>query len=260
MPFIVLNEGAATVIPTSGLGVPLVSTGETLLSMDTELDASMGVRADITPVRRRSWINQAYVDVASSLEISDLAGSFGFSLVAGQALYKLPIEVGATRGKYGVSVIDTATYGTLGGRALLKTDLEAYRVHGDLTEEPREYFRQRSLLVVWPTPLNIRALAIDFWIVPQYLVNDTDSPILSLEWHEAILLKARAKAFARVQNFDKAQQAENDFVSFVRRRVGRDEKEDSGRLITSSVPRRRSQLWRRWGWPSTDSPRELDGL
>lgn len=259
MPYIVLDDSAATAIPATSLGAPLTNSGETLLSMDTELDAMMGIRADITPTRRRLWINAAYIDFCSSIELEDLAGGLGFNLVVNQPIYKLPPEVGAIRGKFGVSAIDTATYGQVGGRPLEKKDLDYYRQHGDLVDEPKEFFKQRQLLVIWPTPANVRAMSVDFWITPQKLVNDTDSPFIPVEWHEAILLLARHKGFARVQNYDKAQQAENDFISFVRRRIARDEREDSGRLITSSVPRQRVQIWRRY--PSgLNNPRLLDAL
>lgn len=259
MPYTVISDATATAIAASTLGNPLTSSGETLKTLDDELDAMMGIRADVTPTRRRAWINAAYIDFCSSIEIEDLAGGIGFSLVVNQPLYKLPPEVGAIRGKFGVSVIDPATYGQAGGRPLEKKDLDYYRQHGDLTDEPKEFFKQRQILVIWPTPLNIRSMSIDFWITPLKLANDTDSPIIPVEWHEAILLLARQKGFARVQNYDKAQQSENDFVNFVRRRIARDEREDSGRLITSSVPRQRIQIWRRY--PSgLNNPRLLDAL
>lgn len=254
MPYTVLSESAAAVIPSAGVGDPLTSAGETLLSLRTELLLLLGSRNDVSPERAGLWINFSYIDLASSLDLDDLKGSLGFDLVAGQELYLLPDEVMATRD---AAVIDTVTYGELGGRPLTKTDLSAYRLHSVLSDEPREYFRERNLLVLWPTPKNIRTVALDFWIRPARLVDDTDSPILPYEWHEAILLNARKKGFAALLEFDKALAAENDFISLVRRKTDRDEREDKGRVVLSSVPRRRGQLTRSRSLDA-EAPRNLD--
>lgn len=241
MPYKVLSETGATVIPATTLGNPLVSVGETLQSLRTELDRMLTGRDDVDTTRLNLWINWAYVDLASSLDIDDLKGSMGFNTVVGADLYKLPYEVMATRM---AAVVDTVTYGSLGGIPLRKTDLNAWRMRSDQSDEPREYFRERNLLVLWPTPKAVRSIGLDFWIRPVKMVNDTDSPILPLEWHEAILLNARKKAFSALQEFEKAMVAENDFINLVRRKEDRDEREDDGRIVTSSVPRRKIDLLR----------------
>lgn len=258
MPYNVLTETGATVIAASTLGAPLNNIGETLLTFRNELIAMVGNRTDVTPDRVDRWTNYGYVDLASSLDLDDLKGSLGFNLVVDSYRYLLPAEVMATRGKNALSVIDTVTYSDLGGLPLRKVDLDAYRMRSELKEEPKEFFRERNLLVVWPTPKAIRAMALDFWIRPTKMTLDNHSPILPYEWHEAILLNARKKAFTALLEFDKALAAENDLVSLVRRKQDRDELEDSGRIVLSSVPRHRGQLQRRRSSEIHDSPRNLD--
>jgi hypothetical protein len=152
-------------------------------------------------------------------------------------------------------VIDTVTYGDLGGKLLKKIDLNLYRMRSELAEEPREYFRERNLLVLWPTPKNVRTIVLDYWIKPTDLVLDTDSPMIPVEWHESILAGARKKGYSAVQDFEKAEVAQNDYVDGVRVKEDRDEREDDGRVILSSVPRRRGQLSR---YPSRSNNPDID--
>lgn len=243
MPYIVIDPTAAQVIPASALGNPKASIGETVTTLEAKLQTQLGgVRADITPAMQLGWINFAYRDLCSSIETDELKGSLTFDLVASQPLYLLPIQVRAIRA---LSVIDTVNYGDLGGRELEKIDLGIYRRRPDLTDEPRAYFRDNSVLVIWPTPIAVRTLSLDFWIRPNDLVGANDSPILNPEWHEAILLNARKKAFVDLEEFDKAAAAENDFVQAVRRRISSDEQEDENRIVGSSVPHRKRGLFRK---------------
>lgn len=242
MPYTPIVAATATVVPPSGSAAPLVNEGETLSTLTDELQAMLGGRADVTPERMAVWINFGYIDLAASLELDELKASMSFNLVAAQPFYKLSSEVMATRS---AAVVDAVTYGDLGGRPLKKTDLPTYRRNSDLTDEPREYFRERNILVIWPTPRAVRTLGLDFWIRPDKLVNEDDSPLLGWEWHEAILLNARKKAFAALLEFDKAMAAENDFINLVRRKSDRAETEDSDKTVGSSVPRSNRQLIRR---------------
>jgi hypothetical protein len=90
MPYAALKESIATLITSGNLGAPLTSTGETLASLEAELMLQLGSRTDVTPARLKLWINFAYRELCSSLEIDELKGSMSFSLVAGQPLYLLP--------------------------------------------------------------------------------------------------------------------------------------------------------------------------
>lgn len=241
MPYIVLDRTTAEAAPATSIGAPYTSVGETLLSLRTELKKMLGNRADIDNARLNLWVNFGYVDVAASLKIDELRGSIGFPTVPGQPLYLLPNAVAAI---YGAAVADSVNYPEFGGRALDKIDLAGYRSLKVITDEPERFFRLGDLLVLWPTPVAARDLALDFWIRPQPLVVDTDSPILGYEWHESILLNARKKAFSALQEFDKALAAQNDMVASVRTKQDNKAREDENRIVLSSVPRNKMMMQR----------------
>lgn len=241
MPFITLVEADASLITPSNLGNPLTSVGQTLADLRAELFLQLGARADVTPERMNLWLNFSYRELATNLEIDALKGSLTFDLEVGQSLYLLPAEVRATRN---ISVVDTVTYGDRGGIILEKSDLAEYRKRGNLSAEPKSYFRERNILVFWPTPKNIRTVSLDIWISPANLVLDTDSSILGLDFDETILKNARQKGYSALQDFEKSTVAQNDFVENIRQKEDREEREDDSRVILSSVPRRKSQLRR----------------
>lgn len=242
MPYLAIDPNTAVVVPAGTLGEPLTDTGLTLAEMRGQLNLMLGARPDITNPTLDYWINAAYVDIASSLEIDELKGMLSFDLVSGNPFYRLPSVVRAIRM---VSVVDTVSYGDLGGRKLTLSDLNAYRRASARSAEPAEYFREKDVLVLYPTPLNARTLVIDVWVRPADLTLDTDSPILPREWHEVILKNARSKAHSDLREFEQAAVAENDFVNLVRRKDSPDSLEESDKIIGSTVPRSRRQIFRR---------------
>jgi hypothetical protein len=97
MPYLALNPADAVAAPATTLGEPLTSDGETLATMRGRLNLMLGGRPDAIPLLT-GWINSAYVDVATSLEIEELKGNLQLNLVvAGKALYLLPKVVRAIR-------------------------------------------------------------------------------------------------------------------------------------------------------------------
>jgi hypothetical protein len=242
MPYIALNPADGVAAPVTTLGAPLVGVSMTLAEMRGHLNLMLGGRPDITNTQLDYWINAAYIDIASSLEIDELKGSLNLNLVVAKALYLLPKVVRAIRQ---VAVVDSVTYGDLGGRKLEKSDLAKYRRSSNRSDEPSEYFREKDLLVLYPTPTQVRQITLDIWIRPAQLVLDEDSPILPFEWHEVILKNARSKAHSDLREFQRAQVSENEFVNLVRRKDSTDELEEDDKIIGSSVPRERRHLYRR---------------
>jgi hypothetical protein len=244
VPFIALDPTTAAEAPTTSIGAPKTSTGKTLASMRTELQLMLGGRGDFTPDRLNNWINDAYIDVATSLKIDELKGSLAFETVVDQSLYLLPSVVSSTQA---MAVADSTNWN--GGAPVLKTDRDTYRGLPDKSCRPEFYFRDNDLLVLYPTPDKAYVVSLDFRIRPARLVEDTDSPILGEEWHRPILLRARQMAFDDLLEFDKALPAENSALNSVRRRTDREADEDERRVIKSSVPGRGC----RWTPRSRDS-------
>ena len=235
MPFNVLNGDVAEPEPATTLGAPRVSWGLTLSAMQDELDAMLGRRADVQEERFTRWINLSYTDLCTSLDIDELKGSLGLEMVDGQPAYKLPYVVDTIMG---AAIVLPDSESPNGGYPLDKSDLASYRSLAGRYGDPQLFFRMSEIVVVYPTPDDARTVALDVRLRPLWLVEPTDSPILGLEWHEAILLGARARAFSALMEYDKAASATNEFVSYVRRRTDREAKEDEGRIIGSSVPKR----------------------
>lgn len=242
MPFRSLDRSLAAAAPALTAGAPR-TVGLTLAMLRDELFLAIGSRADVPPSRLNLWVNLAYADVTSSVELDELQSSFTLSTVIDQHLYLLPSAVGITKG---AALYNPTRYSILGGRLLDKSDLNEYRMSEEATGEPRSYFRSADLLVLYPAPDAVYEIAIDFLIRPDLLVDDEDAPILPYELQEGILLAARYKAFTQLLEFDKSAPALNDYIAFMRRKLDKTAAEDSGKIVGSLVPRRgRELIWRR---------------
>lgn len=259
MPYNSLDPAGAAAAPVITVGNPLAAVGETLLSLKTELLLRLGSRSDIGAGRPEMWINFAYFDIVTSLEIDDMKGSYSFNTVAGTYLYKLPDAVFYTDA---VSSTDETTYPDAGGLQYELIDLDRYRrlpattVGTQInTAQPLSYFRYAKMLVLYPTPSLVSPVAVDFLIRPGKLVADGDSPILAYEWHEAILLLARAKAHSALLEYDLAEIAHNEYINFVRRKLDKGAQEQKGTNAQVTPVRSRRQLNRSRG---IATPRNTD--
>ncbi len=235
MPQTALNPAAATVIAGGTVGAPMQNYGKTLMKLREELFLGLGGRSDASS-RLDAWINDAYVDLVTSLQLDELRSSIVFSTVAGQGLYLMPTVVDT------LISVNAPTAGDMQGYPLTKIDLASFRDLETAGGAPRTFFRYGQLLVLWPNPASVWTLNIDFRMRPQPLVADEDSPIVGLEWHRAILLGAKAMAHYDLLENDLAALAENKYLIYVRRRRDRQADEDENRVLGSSVPRRLSEL------------------
>lgn len=249
MPYISLDPATAAVAPAINAGQPLTGAGMTLADFRAEVIPALGIRTDIPVDRIDRWINQGYFDLASSLDIETLYSSYSFNTVAGQPMYSLPGSVASTRA---VSVVDSASYPTFGGRPLEKMDLNEYRTAKEKVDKPRGYFRNGIILVIYPTPSDAYAVAVDFRIRPLKLTAVTDSPILPEEWHEAIIISALEKGYRRLMEFDKALTMQNELTNLIRRKRDERAEEETGRVVMSSVPGRHRETLRGY------TPRSLE--
>lgn len=239
MPYIVLDSGAAAAPPALTIGAPKTSVGETLASMTADLKLQLK-RPELDDARIATWINRAYIDLWSSLDLDDSYASYAFNLVPGQPLYRLPPQAATT---LGAALVDDGNPN--GGWPIDKTDLRTYRMLPVEDGEPYSYFRMGDILVLYPTPEKVQTVVVDFRMIPMDLVAATDSPILSREWHESIVLNARKKGFSALLEFDKVMPAQNEYIQSVRVRKDDDATEQEGRIIRSSRPRSGRDLGRK---------------
>lgn len=239
MPFTVLDPSLAEAAPSTTLGAPLTGEGMSLLALRGELDAMLGGRADILTSRYDLWINMAYWDLCTSLDIDELKGSLSFDLVIDQPLYLLPQAVDTI---LGVSIVLPESENINEGYPLDKIDLSSFRSLVAEDGDPTMFFRLVRMLVFYPTPDAERTVALDVRIRPLDLEDESDCPIVPSEWHEGILLGAAARGHRALREFTDAAAVQNEYVSFLRRRTNREAAEDENRVIGTSVPRDIRQL------------------
>lgn len=237
MPYVALDRLEAEAAVSTNVGAPVPSNGMTLLDFDQELNARLLGRTDVSATRRRLFINQAYTDVCTSLKLPELQASIEIPLVANQFMYLLPPSVYSI---VSAAAIDSDEDPNYGGRPLDMSDLGVFRSRPLMDDRPREYFHYTGMLVVWPTPAETGTMVIDFRIRPTWMTNDAHCPLLYVEWHEGILLKARHKALNALQEWDAAMLANNDFVQFMRARQDVLAVENENMTMRSSVPRSNS--------------------
>ena len=240
MPYNVISAANAEVITISGFGAPLSDEGMTLAELDAELNLALINRPDVNSTRRRLWLNLSYVDMVTSLEVDDLDENFQVDLVVGQPLYLLPSGVFSIKH---ASFMDAAD--ERGGYPLEKADLKSYRARPVCDDDPIEFFRYKSILVVWPTPNRVMPLSVDVRIRPEFMTADNHSPILGVEWHESLLLNARKKMFQMLQEHEASLIANDQYVSTVRDKQDQKQLDDDGKESRSSVPRSSEMLRRR---------------
>lgn len=212
MPYLNLDDGAATPIAAT-LGFPTYGGEETLKTLREELSQLLGDRPDIDPDRLDKWINFAYRDIASLLDLPELDVRFGFDTVAGQSLYTLPTTVKYIRK---ASISDTATYPTQQGRTLDYISIDTYRRLPEVLGDVAMYGVDNKLLFLYPAPSAVRSIAIEAAIIPQRMTEDTQSPIFGPEWNEVILQGARARGFDAMMEWDNGAQAQNVYIASIR--------------------------------------------
>ncbi len=244
MPFRALDPTTAQAAPVITSGAPLVSVGETLSSMRSELLLELGSRADVDTTRLNKWINWGYRNLCGMLKLQELKFSFSINLIVGQPFYALPVQVRSVRN---VSVEDATRYPTTGGVNLLMSNEEEYKRQPNNAAvkpylSPQNWFRYGRMLVVFPDPVYVLPIDIDAWLRPDKLVLDADSPVIPEEFHEPLILHARRRAWRSLQEFSKANIAANDFLEALRPLIDTDGEEEENNPRGLTVVRKASDL------------------
>lgn len=244
MPFRALDPATAVAAPVTLIAAPNVSVGETLSSLRDELTLELSTRGDVDPTRINKWINWGYQNVAGMLKINELKRNLVIVTVAGQPFYMLPIQV---RSIMYASVRDSGNF-IRGGIELLPSNEGEYRRQSDSStiynRGPRNYFRYGRMLVVYPDPITVQSVDLDVYIRPDDLVADTDSPLLPKEFHEALLLSAKHRAWRSLRNYQEANLAANDMLTVLRPLIDTDAEEADNVSRGLTVARKASDLTR----------------
>jgi len=227
MPYLTLDPDLAEIQPTVDLGqgpdeAAAHPLGKSLANMRARIVRELGNRTDlippaIDPSPIDEWINDAYLDFFTALKLPESRRSYEQTLIPEQAMYLLPTGVGAIRA---VSVTDPNLADT--GATLEKIDLASFRKLPIRSGDPEVWFRERNLLVFWPTPDREFPISVDVDVQPAPLADDADYPVLDDKWHEALFKAAKGRAWEAIQNDAKAALAESGTQRLVQRRNDQD--------------------------------------
>ena len=239
MPFSAFDPANAVAAPAVTFAAPKTNQGWNLERFKSELDMRLGIRTDVVETDLAQWINDAYVDLATSIDIPELRASYAFDLEADKYLYLLPSSV---RASIGMEVVDTAGYPIAGGYPLQKFSLDWFRAQKLLSGDVQGYFIHNRMIVLYPTPSAVRTVGIEVLIRPDPMTDNEHSPIIPYEWHRGILYRAAEYGFSSLNQAMKADVAHNEYVNYVRMRENVYAAEDTGRIPIGSVPRSRRRL------------------
>lgn len=231
MPYnpIDLSVAETPVITTSSS--PLTSVGRTLSGMTDELIRRVGNRGDLDTEVAEQCLNDAYMEMASSMNLQEAQGSASFVSVVGSAVYLLPPTVKAiTAASRYRSNTDQTPLGM--------SDIHSYRRAPYQVGPAESYFRYgQNLLVLWPHPDAAETIVLDAIVLVGKMVNPDDSPIFTEDWHK--LLVDLAESFALDDLGDKVEASNvlNKYVSSVRRRIDV-RAEERGSMVAAFRPLR----------------------
>lgn len=251
MPFDAFDSTTATDI-AGEFGAPTTggSRGKTLQTIRNELILAIGgERGDLEDSVLNGWINDALEEMQDELDLSDeLRSSLSFTSESGQMYYNLPD---------GVEIVDGATMEdseiVLGCVSLSKIrDLEVWRrlPAGDIygSDARIEFFYQNnSILCLWPEPSG-QEITLDFSVRAQPLTEDEQKPAIDARWHSALVQKARFLALSRLEEYDKAAAAQNEYLANVRAKITRRAREAAGTHASIRPVRNKSDYFRQRPW------------
>ena len=189
-----------------------------LSDMRDELLLRLGNVTSLNSTRLTLLINLAYKDVAMSYEFPQLKQMVTASLQQNDWLISLPSDCFA---------IYSVKNQTNGGKIVKSSDIVLDNLAPGSTGPPEAYRRIGNMLELWPPLDQAYTILLTYCRYFNDLSQTTDSPLISPVYHEAILMKATAKGFRALFEYQKAREVDNEFVAFMRSRVYEGDIEDS---------------------------------
>lgn len=185
---------------------------------------------DVTNATLTRIINAAYREIGAKYPFSELRCIKTFDAIALEARYTLPTDLAvlfrvwdATNQiklqKRGVRYLATIPKGTPPGR-------------------PRSYVRTKDFIQLVPAPDEVISISIFYLTEVADMVDDTDTPVLPLAWHDGIVLKARHIFYDERGDVGKAIYSKSEWKDWVADKPSeidqeKDDLEDSGVIVAS---------------------------
>lgn len=177
-----------------------------LVTLAGEVTYPLGNRSDLATIAK-TWVNRSYMRVQDLIEFPEAHVATTFSTVVGTLSYSTPANF--------FSIIDLRNNTT--ERRLSQISIPRYdRLKTTQTGSATTYaLRARTTILIWPKPIAIEQLSINYRRTLAALVADGDLHVLPDAWEEAIIFGAVAYGFAYLNELERARQARSDFRAIV---------------------------------------------
>ncbi len=182
----------------------------TLLELRTEVDSSMGNKTDIPDPRVDTWINLAYIDVASGIDFSELDGELVIPTVVGQNNYVGPVDP---------LVVDLVRDDTNDNLLTWVPKNEYFRLNRSINGPVKRWTRSAAEILVFPPPDAIVSLTAFFKVTPALLGADGDVTILPSFVDNALILLAPAYGLLATGEDQRAIVWLNRAINFLQSRL-----------------------------------------
>ncbi len=169
-----------------------------LLGLDvinTEVTSSLGTRTNLDSDRVDTWINLAYVDIASGIDFEELDGELVIPTVVSQNNYTAPVNPLA------IQLLRDDTNDHL---LAWVPKSEFFRLDQSVIEAaPARWTRKAAELLIWPNPNKIYSLTSHFKITPT-LLTGAATTILPAYVDNALIMLGAAYGFLAVGEDNRA--------------------------------------------------------
>jgi len=214
------------------------------LQLREEVARRMGQRADLADADLKLHVNEAYLEMCTTLDFVFLEASVAWTCEANQSAYGLPAGVREVISVQSLGSTEVDNAGTLE-----KVDMEEFRRRGidslEFSGKPTTYtLTPDGALVLWPQPDEAYVMSLEAKVRPARLVNDTDYPVLPDEWIEPLTVLSISKAAGALNEFEMASQRYNEYLGSVRARRNERAERKVGTKGGVWIPRSRDELRR----------------
>jgi hypothetical protein len=185
-----------------------------------EVISNLGNRTDILPARYILWINNTETELASAFPFFQNANKGTFVLVIGTSTYSLTTAFADFLALY--SVKDMTMKRRIRRSGFRKFDNIDETISGD----PAYYIRYGDTIQFNVVPAHANTIQCRYGKVLTPMAGDTDTPTITLPWHEALILGATLRGWRSLKQYDEMAIWKNEYLAFVRSREAEWETEE----------------------------------
>lgn len=164
----------------------------------------------VSPTRLGLWTNNSQIEIMTAIQFFENEKRVYTTLVLGQVLYQLPSDC--------LAIYDLRD-NTL-GRKIKRSHYRKFDNLSSTTGAPTHYIRFGGYFQInsTPTASDLNTIYLRYCVTPTAMALDTDSPSISVIWHEAILFGAVYRGWYALGEMQRYLAAKNEFLAIVRSR------------------------------------------